>query len=175
MAHVPWTFEDHVQCARDISRVSHSFHQYIEEVHQKKAKFCRKKNKYKLNSKSDERFYSIFLFHKKQCVSGFNTFPCDFQGEMDRVLFLECADEAKMSTYYADSKRGWTLDLPPLSSHPVLTEGDRQLVHELNRELMGLMQRCIDKTKSFHGAPSARNLNKMRSCLAHVRKLEAAA
>lgn len=171
MASQPWSVHDHEQVAKDIARMEAGFSYYIDEVHAKKATNFR--GKFKLNSKADDVFYSKCLFHGLNWRQGFNDFPCEFQGEMESVLYCEHPDaetcDGPGATYYRKCHTGWTLNLEPLSTHPCLTDGDRALITEHNNDAVSLMEKCIDKAKPYR--EDSGGFKRMVKHIARVKKV----
>ena len=155
----PWTIEDHAQMRRDIERIDVTFDFYIDEMRTKKAKLLR--TKHKMNSARDERFYKTFLFHNTRR----RTRPAlDFKCVMDSIVFNEHPNDASMDIYFGQRPWPKVQNLPPLDSHPVLTEGDREIIMALNHEHIALMRRCVAKARvTGHHVAIQRWLTKMEA------------
>ena len=170
----PWTHEDHAQTAKDITRVWKSFGFYLEEMQTKKARRRRKNgvDQFVFN-RQDHRFCKKFVMHNMKYVYSSSTFPCTFQGLLDSAMWLECSEDPDeiWGTYYCDSEKGWTSNLPPLDSKPVLTEGDRELIMALNREYIALMKRCVEKVTKTLPRRYNDKIKEMREWLVKVEKL----
>lgn len=81
----------HCELSGHMRRIRHLRTFLINEIHDKRAVL--KRNKYKINPEL-ETPYGKILFGGKKRVTGFDTFPCSYQGTLDSLVFRDFRNTA---------------------------------------------------------------------------------
>ncbi len=162
------TVAEHRELAKRIRYLELMRHALINDYHTKKGTF--KRRKYIFKDGTVAKFYTKHLFLKQKWLTGFGTFPCEFQGSMDSVLFLHHSEDYTtdelVDVYYNTQVKVPTQDL--FSYEQKITEFDYTVVRNLNKDLLSIMEKCFDETK--HWFPN-RNVSKMKAYITKVKGL----
>lgn len=70
----------------------------INEMHQKKC--IKKRLKYKIQDALTQKYYDYYLFRGQKILTSLDSFPCQFQGILDSVMFRELSLSSRKSFDY---------------------------------------------------------------------------
>ena len=169
---LPMTLEDHVKCANRIYIVSQEHRLLVADFHKKKCEEGRGKKQFKPRSKADNAIYSDKIFYGKNILTGYDTFPCTFMGDMEELMFRDHdgQEECTTSVYYNVGKRVSDAkikkDFQPLSDAPMLTENDKLLIRNYNDKYLKLMNYCMGMLNGFGAHNKKRRwIKSMKRCV----------
>ena len=158
------TKEDHIKYADQMYKFNLQQDRFIDDIHEYKSKFMRKK--YKVNSEYDNNLYKKVLFHGYKCIDEmFSHFKCQMEGALTiafRSQGIKWNHPDDCDVYYSIAKRheGKTIELKRLSRESTLTEEDIKIIKQNELEIINFMKECIEICKKCN-----RSINDLNAIL----------
>lgn len=136
----------------------------IDEMHLKKATKVR--NRIRMRSTHDDKFYRKHLFYKKKWRSSLHVFPYDFKNHLEDAMYKthEGDKRCTVGVYFTINER--THPKVTLSDAPTMTKSDMATVARVNKQCLQLMDSAIDEITSIFPKSKARKLITWRNRVA---------